>query len=49
MNCAGIGHVGGIEETELADFQRLFRVNVDGTFLVTKTLPAEAAGGQGNA
>src|SRR5689334_15270679 len=38
VNCAGIGHVGGIEETELADFQRLFRVNVDGTFLVTKTL-----------
>ena len=30
--------MGGIEETGLADFQRLFRVNVDGTFLVTKTL-----------
>ena len=38
VNCAGIGHVGSIEETGLADFQRLFRVNVDGTFLVTKTL-----------
>jgi NAD(P)-dependent dehydrogenase (short-subunit alcohol dehydrogenase family) len=36
VNNAGIGLVGGIEETELADFQRLFRVNVEGTYLVTK-------------
>jgi NAD(P)-dependent dehydrogenase (short-subunit alcohol dehydrogenase family) len=36
INNAGIGLVGGIEETELADFQRLFRVNVEGTFLVTR-------------
>jgi NAD(P)-dependent dehydrogenase (short-subunit alcohol dehydrogenase family) len=36
VNSAGIGLVGGIEETQLADFQRLFRVNVEGTFLVTK-------------
>src|SRR3954447_10364321 len=36
VNCAGIGLVGGIAETELPDWQRLFRVNVDGTFLVTK-------------
>jgi 2-keto-3-deoxy-L-fuconate dehydrogenase len=36
VNCAGIGMVGTIEETELAEFQRLFRVNVDGAFLVTK-------------
>ena len=36
FNCAGIGLVGNVEETELADFQRLFRVNVDGTFLMTK-------------
>lgn len=36
VNCAGIGLVGSIEETDLADFQRLFRVNVDGTFLVTQ-------------
>ena len=36
VNCAGVGLVGGVEETELADFQRLFRVNVEGTFLVTK-------------
>ena len=36
VNCAGIGLVGGVEETSLGDFQRLFRVNVEGTFLVTR-------------
>src|SRR5712692_11148526 len=36
INNAGIGLVGGVEETELADFQRLFRVNVEGMFLVTR-------------
>jgi NAD(P)-dependent dehydrogenase (short-subunit alcohol dehydrogenase family) len=36
FNCAGIGLVGNVEETEVADFQRLFRVNVEGTFLMTK-------------
>jgi len=36
INNAGIGLVGSVEETELADFQRLFRVNVEGAFLVTK-------------
>jgi NAD(P)-dependent dehydrogenase (short-subunit alcohol dehydrogenase family) len=36
VNNAGIGMVGNIEETELADFQRVFRVNVEGLFLVTK-------------
>ncbi len=36
VNCAGIGMVGSIEETGLDEFQRLFRVNVEGTFLVTK-------------
>lgn len=36
VNSAGIGLVGGIEETALEDFQRLFRVNVEGTFLVTR-------------
>jgi NAD(P)-dependent dehydrogenase (short-subunit alcohol dehydrogenase family) len=28
--------VGGIAETELPDFQRLFRVNVEGTYLMTR-------------
>lgn len=37
VNCAGIGLVGNIEQTEAADFERVFRVNVLGTFLATKT------------
>jgi 2-keto-3-deoxy-L-fuconate dehydrogenase len=36
VNSAGIGLVGGVAETELADFERLFRVNVRGMFLVTR-------------
>jgi NAD(P)-dependent dehydrogenase (short-subunit alcohol dehydrogenase family) len=36
VNNAGIGMVGDVTETDLADFQRLFRVNVEGLFLVTK-------------
>jgi 2-keto-3-deoxy-L-fuconate dehydrogenase len=36
VNSAGIGLVGSIEETSLEDFQRLYRVNVEGTYIVTK-------------
>lgn len=36
INNAGIGLVGDVTETDLGDFQRLFRVNVEGLFLVTK-------------
>lgn len=36
LNNAGIGLVGGVTETELLDFERIFRVNVTGMFLVTK-------------
>ena len=36
VNNAGVVAVGGVEETELTDFQRVFRVNVEGSFLVTK-------------
>ena len=36
VNSAGIGLVGNLEETEAADWQRLFRVNVEGTYLMTK-------------
>ncbi len=36
VNCAGIGAVGTVEETDLEEFHRLFRVNVDGTFLMTR-------------
>ncbi len=37
VNNAGIGLVGGIEETSLGDFQNIFRVNVEGLFLVTRS------------
>jgi 2-keto-3-deoxy-L-fuconate dehydrogenase len=33
VNSAGIAHIGTIETTTLADFERLFRVNVQGTYL----------------
>jgi NAD(P)-dependent dehydrogenase (short-subunit alcohol dehydrogenase family) len=36
VNCAGIGLVGTVEETEAADFERLFRVNVEGMYLAIK-------------
>jgi 2-keto-3-deoxy-L-fuconate dehydrogenase len=36
INNAGIGLVGSATETELSDWERLFRVNVTGMFLVTK-------------
>ena len=46
INNAGIGMVGDVTETELPDFQRLFRVNVEGLFLVTKhALPGLIASG----
>lgn len=48
VNNAGIGLVGSVAETELADFQRVFRVNVEGVFLVTKyALPLLLASGRG--
>ncbi len=41
VNNAGIGLVGTIEETTPEDFRRLFAVNVDGLFFVTRAcLPA---------
>lgn len=36
VNNAGIGLVGSVTETDLADFEKIFRVNVTGMFLVTK-------------
>jgi NAD(P)-dependent dehydrogenase (short-subunit alcohol dehydrogenase family) len=38
VNNAGISLVGNIEETEPADFERLLRVNVTGTYLMTRAL-----------
>lgn len=41
VNNAGIGLVGNVEETEVSDFERLFRVNVQGAYLVTRfAMPA---------
>jgi len=36
VNNAGVGLVGSVEETLLEDFQQLFRVNVEGIFLITR-------------
>ena len=36
VNNAGVGHVGSIEETELEDWDNVFKVNVAGVFLATK-------------
>lgn len=36
VNCAGVGHVGTIEETEADDFRRLLRINVEGLYMVTR-------------
>ncbi len=36
VNNAGIGLVGSIVETETEDFRKLFRVNVEGMYLVSK-------------
>jgi 2-keto-3-deoxy-L-fuconate dehydrogenase len=36
VNCAGVGHVGNIEETEADDFRRLMRINVEGLYIVTR-------------
>lgn len=36
VNNAGIGFTGAVTETELSDWQRLMKINVDGPFLGTK-------------
>lgn len=36
VNNAGIGLVGSVEETERIDFERLFRVNVEGMYLMIR-------------
>jgi 2-keto-3-deoxy-L-fuconate dehydrogenase len=46
VNNAGIGHVGSIETTEPADFDRLLNVNVRAVYLVTRAfLPLLLAAG----
>jgi 2-keto-3-deoxy-L-fuconate dehydrogenase len=32
VNCAGISHIGNVESTTTADFEKVFQVNVKGTF-----------------
>jgi 2-keto-3-deoxy-L-fuconate dehydrogenase len=36
VHCAGIAHVGTVETTAEADFDRIFRVNVKGVYLCTQ-------------
>jgi len=48
INNAGIGLVGSIEETEAADFERLLRVNVTGTYLMTRALMPQLLASAGN-
>lgn len=48
VNCAGIAHVGNLKTTAPADFDRLYAVNVRGTFLCMQAaLPALIARGGG--
>lgn len=47
VNSAGVSHIGRLDTTTEEDFDRLFRVNVKGTFLAMQALigPMKAAGG----
>ena len=47
INNAGIGLVGNIEETALADFERVLRINVGGLFLITKAALPKILAAQG--
>ena len=48
VNNAGVAHIGTVGTTPVADFERLFRVNVQGVFLCTRTvIAAMAAHGSG--
>ena len=38
VNCAGIAHVGSLQTTTPADFDRLYNVNVRGTYLCMKAV-----------
>lgn len=47
INNAGISHIGNVENTEEEDFDRVYEVNVKGSFLITKKVipKMKAAGG----
>ena len=38
FNCAGIVHSGRVDTTSPADFERVFKVNVTGTFLMSRAV-----------
>ncbi|MES1168931.1 MAG: SDR family NAD(P)-dependent oxidoreductase, partial [Oleiharenicola lentus] len=49
VNNAGIGHVGGLPDTTAVDLDRLYAVNVRGTFNLCKTfVPAMLGRGKGS-
>jgi NAD(P)-dependent dehydrogenase (short-subunit alcohol dehydrogenase family) len=43
VNNAGVAHIGNVENTQPADFERLFRVNVQGVYLCTRAVIAAMA------
>jgi len=44
VNCAGVSHIGNVEQTTEAEFDRLFDVNVKGTYhCIRSVIPAMAA------
>jgi 2-keto-3-deoxy-L-fuconate dehydrogenase len=47
VNCAGLPHIGNLDSTSLEDFNRLFAVNVRGTYLCMQAViePMLEAGG----
>lgn len=48
VNCAGVAHVGNLQSTTLDDFERLFAVNVRGTYLCMQAaVEAMLHGGHG--
>jgi NAD(P)-dependent dehydrogenase (short-subunit alcohol dehydrogenase family) len=48
VNCAGVAHIGTLLSTDEADLDRLYRVNVKGTFLACKAaVPHLIASGGG--
>jgi NAD(P)-dependent dehydrogenase (short-subunit alcohol dehydrogenase family) len=48
VNNAGVSHIGNVEATTPEDFERLFRVNVQGVYLCTRAIVgAMAAQGRG--
>lgn len=49
VNSAGIAHVGTIETTSAEDFDRLFRVNVRGTYLCMQAAVAQMKAARGGA